>query len=73
MFTLEGISSVANFITAYKECQLNRNSHFLIRSLFFVSKGNRFAVKFTKHIVIINILNFYDVICLHGVCIFCVP
>ena len=28
MYTLEGVSSVANFITAYKESQ-NRDSHFL--------------------------------------------
>ena len=33
MYTLEGVSSVANFITAY-------DSHFLICSMFFVSKGN---------------------------------
>ena len=32
MYTLEGVSSVANFI------------HFLIRSVFFVSKGNLFDV-----------------------------
>ena len=29
MYTLEGISSVANFITAYEESQLNQGSHFL--------------------------------------------
>ena len=29
MYTLEGVSSVANFITAYEEFQLNRDSHFL--------------------------------------------
>ena len=40
MYMLEGVSSVANFITAYVESQLNRDSHFLIRSVFFVSKGN---------------------------------
>ena len=40
MYTLEGVSSVANFITAYEESQYNRDSHFLIRSVFFVSKGN---------------------------------
>ena len=41
MFTLDGASSVANFITAYEE------SHFLICSVFFVSKGNLFYVYFT--------------------------
>ena len=44
MYTLEAVSSVANFITAYGESQLNRNSHFLIRGVFFVSKGNLFDV-----------------------------
>ena len=44
MYTLEGVSSVANFITAYKGSQLNRDSHFLICSVFFVSKGNLFDV-----------------------------
>ena len=42
MYTLEGVSSVAHFIAAYEESQLNRNSHFLIRSVFFVSKTNLF-------------------------------
>ena len=43
---LEGVSSVTNFITAYEdeESQENRDSHFLIRSVFFVSKGNLFNV-----------------------------
>ena len=27
MYTLEGVSSVANFITAYEEFQYNRDSH----------------------------------------------
>ena len=44
MYTLEGVSSVANSITAYEESQLNRDSHCLIRSVFFVSKGNLFDV-----------------------------
>ena len=48
MYTLEGVSSVANFNTAYEESQLDRDSHFLIRSVFFVSKGNLFYVYFTK-------------------------
>ena len=39
MYMLEGVSSVANFITAYEESQENRD-HFLMRSVFFVSKGN---------------------------------
>ena len=43
MYTLEGVSSVANFITAYEESQ-NRDSHFLICSVFFVSKGNLFDI-----------------------------
>ena len=36
MYTLEGVSSVANFITAYEESQYIRGSHFLsvIFSLF---------------------------------------
>ena len=44
MYTLEDVSSVANFITAYEESQWNRDSHFLIRSVCFVSKGNLFDV-----------------------------
>ena len=50
MYTLEGVSSVANFITAYEDFQLNRDSHFLICttflicSVFFVSIGNIFDV-----------------------------
>ena len=42
--TQEGVSCVANFITAYEESQSNRDSHFLFCSVFFVSKGNRFDV-----------------------------
>ena len=38
MYTLEGVSSVANFITAYEES---------ICSVFFVSKGNFFYIYFT--------------------------
>ena len=44
MYTIEGVSSVANFITAYEESQKNQDSHFLIRSVFFVSKGSLFDV-----------------------------
>ena len=40
MYTQEGVSSVANFITAYEDSQKNRDSHFLMYSVFFVSKGN---------------------------------
>ena len=42
MYMLEGVRSVANFITANEEY-----SHFLIRSVFFVSKCNPFFVYFT--------------------------
>ena len=35
MYSLEGISSVANFINAYEESLKKRDSHFLIRSVFF--------------------------------------
>ena len=35
MYTLEGVSSVANFISAYEESQLNEGSHFLIRNTSF--------------------------------------
>ena len=44
MYTLEGVSYLANFIPAYEESQLNRDSHFLICSVFFVSKGNLFDI-----------------------------
>ena len=37
MYTFEGVSSVANFFTAYEESRLNRDSHFLICSVFFAS------------------------------------
>ena len=46
MYTLEGVSSVANFITAY-EVSINQDSHFLICGVFFVSKGNLFDVYYT--------------------------
>ena len=48
MCTLEDVSSVANFIKAYEESQYNQDSHFLIYSMLFVSKGNCFDVYFTK-------------------------
>ena len=44
MYTLEGVSSVANFITACDESQYNRDSHFLICNVFFIYKGNLFYV-----------------------------
>ena len=44
MHTVESVNSVANFITAYEESQQNRDSHFLICSVFFVFKGNLFDV-----------------------------
>ena len=44
MYMLESVSSGANFIIAYEKSQLNRGSHFLICSVFFVSKGNHFDV-----------------------------
>ena len=47
MYTLEDVSSVANFITANEESQQSRDSHFLIGSVVFVSKGNRFDVYFS--------------------------
>ena len=47
MYTLEGVSSVAKFITTDEESLQNRYSHYLIRSVFFVSKGNLFDVYFT--------------------------
>ena len=39
MYTLEGVRSVANFISAYEDSQYNRDSHFLIRSVFCVPKA----------------------------------
>ena len=47
MYTLEGVRSVAIFITAYEEFQENRDSHFLMISVLFVSKDNLFYVYFT--------------------------
>ena len=44
MYTLEGVSSVANFRTAYEESKWNRDSHYLICNVLFVSKGNVFVV-----------------------------
>ena len=39
MYTLEGVSSVANFITAYEESQQNRYQ-LNIYNLLFLSKSN---------------------------------
>ena len=44
MYTIEGVRSVANFITAYEEFRYNRDSHLLICSVFFVFKSNLFHV-----------------------------
>ena len=62
MYTLEGVSSVAIFITAYEESQSNRDSHFLICSVFFVSKGNLFDVYFS--VVNLQILVSYSRTCM---------
>ena len=48
MYTLEGVGSVANVITAYEKSQYNRDFLFLICRVFFVSKGNLFNVYFTS-------------------------
>ena len=44
MHTLEGVNRDANFITAYEAFRRNRDSHFLVCNVFFVSKGNLFDV-----------------------------
>ena len=51
MCMLEGISSVANFITAYEESQLNGDSHFLFRGEFFASKGNTFDIYYNDPMI----------------------
>ena len=48
MHTLEGVSSVVNFISAYKKSQSNQESRFLICSVFFLSKGNLFKFFFSS-------------------------
>ena len=53
MYTLEGVSSVAIFITAYEETQWSRDSHFLICNVFVVSKGNIFDVFFPLMLTIL--------------------
>ena len=67
MNMLEGVSTVANFITVYEKSQIKPDSYFLIRSVFFVSKCNLLDVYFTqpinsykiltgtKHYVFVNI------------------
>ena len=50
-----------NTITAYEESQWNRDSHFLIRSVFFVSKDNLFDVHsnhncFKRHLDFVDCL-----------------
>ena len=47
-YMLEGVSSVAYFSTIYEESQQTRDSHFLICSVLFVSKGTLFDVYFTR-------------------------
>ena len=47
MYTLEGVNSVANIITAYEESQKYWDVYFLISIVFFVSKGNLLDVRFT--------------------------
>ena len=39
MYTLEGVSSVANYITAYEGSQENRDSHFVICNVFLFPKA----------------------------------
>ena len=47
MFTLEGVNIVAYFLTAYED--LNKPIlPFLIRSVFFVSKGNLFGIYYDQ-------------------------
>ena len=48
MYTLEGVSRVANFITAYEESQQNRDTRFLISSVVFFPNGNLFDVYFNE-------------------------
>ena len=62
MYTLEGVSSVANFITANEESQKNQDSHFLICCVFFVSKGNLFWRLFNG----LNIFGTVDICSRHG-------
>ena len=50
MYILDGVSSAANFNTAYEEPKYNRDSHFLIHNVFFVSKSNLFDVYSTEAI-----------------------
>ena len=61
-YTLEGVSSVANFITAYEESQYNQDSHFLICSVFSVSKGNLFEVYLRKPKDILHLISLYNII-----------
>ena len=44
MHTLEAVSSVANQFLLMKSLIKNRDSHFQICNVFFVSKGNLFDV-----------------------------
>ena len=60
MYTLEGVSSVANFITAYAESQYNRDSHFLFVMCVPCFKRQFFLILFIAFIckvVIVSHLN----------------
>ena len=47
MYTLEGVSSVANFISAYEGSQSNRDSHFIICSCSLFPNAIFFDVYYT--------------------------
>ena len=49
MYTLDGVSSVANFITVYEESQYNRDSHFLSVVCSLLPKAIRFYFYFNIH------------------------
>ena len=55
MYTLDGVSIVENFITAYEESHKNRDSHFLICNVFFVSNGNLLKFFSTLQLVLVSI------------------
>ena len=56
MYTLEGVNSFANFISANEDSRQNQDSYFLICSAFFVFKGNNFDVCFA-YALFASILN----------------
>ena len=53
MYTLEGVSSVANFITAYEESQLNSDSHFLSVMCSLFPKVIFITIFYMQHIVLL--------------------